>query len=197
MFRHISTNYHCVCDYAGMFLQNYPFWDEHFKTPRLTQWQKPTRKSKWHVTPDSSDHIGEIPHRSIRKTAMNSTGVDPNSCLECQNRGGIGRLKNPHGGCFLLGEYHQLQACLQTSTRWFDVTFLCPSWSKPPTTFDFGSWKTIPKTSRSLNHLVSIPLTKPMGLSFDWDVLFAGCFGSLGWLDGNLLQALKRSPERA
>ena len=78
---------------------------EHFKNTKIDTMTKSPR-GKAHVTRDTSDHLGEIPHRSIQKTAMNST-VDPNSCLECRkNRGWhLGRLikKPENGGCFLVG----------------------------------------------------------------------------------------------
>ena len=144
------------------------------KTPRLTQFDKSPR-GKAHVTRDTSDHLGEIPHRSIRKNRHE---------FHCGSQQLLGMPKKP-GVAFrttdqktlMVGVFcwenttssrhfsKQNQHKKQTSTRWFNVTFLCPSWSKTPTTFDFGSWKIIPKTSRSLNHLVSIPLTKPIGPS--------------------------------
>lgn len=71
-------------NYTGMFLQNYPFWDEHFKNTKIDTVTKAHEEKQ--VTRDTSDHLGEIPHRSIQKTAMNST-VDPNSCLECLGTG--------------------------------------------------------------------------------------------------------------
>ena len=76
-----AINYHIQVVFSKITL----FGDEHFKNTKIDRVTKAHEENQ--VTRDTSDHLGEIPHRSIRKTAMNSTGVDPNSCLECLGTG--------------------------------------------------------------------------------------------------------------